>query len=50
MTAALTIIGTALGASLLNLRLGRLLLCRLPFKLARVAVAAANAMMNADGR
>jgi hypothetical protein len=50
MTAALTIIGAALAASLFTLRLGRLILFRLLFKLARVAMAAANAMMYADGR
>jgi hypothetical protein len=37
-------------ASLFTLRLPRLILCRLLFKLARVAVAAANAMMKTDGR
>jgi|HubBroStandDraft_6_1064221.scaffolds.fasta_scaffold1143886_1 hypothetical protein len=50
MTAALTIIGAAFVASLFTLRLGRLILCRLLFKIARVAMAAANAMMKADGR
>jgi hypothetical protein len=47
---ALTIIGAALVASLFTLRLGRLILCRLLFKLARMAVATANAIMEADGR
>jgi hypothetical protein len=37
-------------ASLFTLRLGRLILCRLLFKLARVAMATANAIMKADGR
>jgi hypothetical protein len=50
MTSALTTLGAALVASLFTLRLGRLILCRLLFKLARGAMAAANAMMKADGR
>jgi hypothetical protein len=50
MTSALTITGAALVASLFTLRLGGLVLCRLLFKLARVAVAAANTIMKADGR
>jgi hypothetical protein len=50
MTAILTISGAALVASLFSLSLGRLILCRLLFKLARVAVGAANALMNFDRR
>jgi hypothetical protein len=48
MTAALTIIVAALVASLFTLRLGRLILCRLLFKLARMVIAAANAIMSLD--
>jgi hypothetical protein len=50
VTVALTIISAALVASLFGLSLGRLILCRLLFKLARVAVGAANAIMNFDRR
>jgi hypothetical protein len=50
MTNPLTLIGAAFVASLFTLRVGRLILCRLLFKLARMAVAAANTIMEADGR
>jgi hypothetical protein len=37
-------------ASLFTLRLPRLILCRMLFKVARAAIAAANAIMKADRR
>jgi hypothetical protein len=37
-------------ATLFSLQLGRLIVCRLPFKLACVSVEAANAIMTFDGR
>ena len=50
MTFALTTLGAAAVASLFTLRLGRLILCRLLFKIARAAVATASAIMNFDQR
>jgi hypothetical protein len=50
VTFALTTLGAALVASAFSLSLGRLIIFRLLFKLARVAVEAANALMKVDGR
>jgi hypothetical protein len=50
VTAALTIIGAAIVASMFTLSLGRLILARLLFKLARVSVKVATALMRMDRR
>jgi hypothetical protein len=50
MTAALTALGAALVASLLTLRLPRLVACRLLFRVARWAVAAAESILDDDRR
>jgi hypothetical protein len=50
MTNPLTLIGAASVASMFTLRLGRMILCRLLFKLARAAMAAANAVMKFDAQ
>jgi hypothetical protein len=47
-TFALTTLGAALVASLITLRLPRLILCRLLFKIAWAATAAAEAILDGD--
>jgi hypothetical protein len=47
-TAALTTLGAALVASLFTLRLPRLVLCRLLFKVARAVTGMAEAILDGD--
>jgi hypothetical protein len=49
-TFALTTLGAALVAALLTLRLSRIILCRLLFKVARGVTAMAEAIMSLDRR